>query len=812
VKEFFKSAFRHIFHNKVYATINIAGLAIGIGCGLVIYKIISYESGFDSYHKNYLNIYRLINEYNDPVLGLNYDEAQVHPLGKALKNDFPGIDAVMCFYAAKGQITIENKDGTSDKFMENSGLAYAEPDLFNIFDFQFLAGDPSKALLNKGSMVISSSLAQKYFKLSPRDVDEALGRLIIINNKTSFQITGIISDPPDNTDLPFKIIADYSSQTASNPYFNGGTDWNEYNSATNCYLLLPDGISAKDFEKQLVTFFPKYNDKKSGLEYKYVLQPLSELHSGKIDNYNHRQTSKKKLLILGIIGLFLILIASFNFVILSTAQAADRFKEIRIRKIFGAGRFQLILQFLGESIMLSYIATAFAGLLIAHFVFVYIKDIIGYKLSPGFVANTDSLIFLIFAGLVVGLLSGLYPSLTISGRNPSRSLKTFLPTKNKPRSQGIRNALVIIQLLISQLLIIGTIVMDLQMSYFLKTDLGFNKDAILISTLPGDNIDKLKVIKDDLLKNPGIEMVSFGTRSPLANWKVNNEINYPTLEKDIYFGNLKTADEDYFKLFRLKFIAGENYSSRKNTGDAVVNRKMTRLLGFEDPHDAIGKKFKYGRDGTEFTIVGVLEDFHSESLQNPMDNVIFSNLSFNIKEMAVKFSPARTNLNNTKETIDRIKAEWAKLFPDNIFNYSFFDEQIANMYGEEERAANLVQLFAFIAIAICCLGLFGLTSYIANQKIKEIGIRRINGAKAAEILITLNKNLLIMEVIAFVIACPIAWIIMHKWLQTFAYRTGLSWWIFVLSGIFAFGIALLTVSWQSWRAATRNPADTLRYE
>ena len=257
ISEFFKSAFRHILHNKIYAIINIAGLAIGIGCGLVIYQIISYESGFDRYHKNFSNIYRLINEVNDPVEGLNYYEGQVHPLGKALRNDFPGIEAAMCFYAAKGQITIENNDGTSDKFMENSGLVYAEPDIFNIFDFEFLAGDPSKALANTGSVVISSSLAQKYFKFSAPNVDEALGRSIIINNKTTFQITGIISDPPDNTDLPFKIIADYGSQPASNPYYNNGTDWNEYNSATNCYILLPDGTSAKDIEKQLVSFFHK---------------------------------------------------------------------------------------------------------------------------------------------------------------------------------------------------------------------------------------------------------------------------------------------------------------------------------------------------------------------------------------------------------------------------------------------------------------------------------------------------------------------------------------------------------------------------
>jgi putative ABC transport system permease protein len=812
MKEFFKSAFRNILHNKIHSILNITGLAIGIGCGLVIFKIISYESGFDSYHKNYTNIYRLINEYKDPIEGLEYNEGQVHPLGEALRNDFAGIDAAMCFYADKGQINIENKNGTSERFMENSGLAYAEPEIFNIFDFEFMAGDPSKALRNKGSVVISSSLAQKYFKLSAQNVNKALGRFITINNKTTFQITGIISGPPENTDLPFKIIADYSSQAASNPYFGNGTDWNEYNSGTNCYLLLSDGISVNNFEKQLVSFFHKYHDKESVFEQKYLLQPLSELHSGKCNNYNNRLSSRKKLIVLGIIGLFIILIASFNFIILSTAQAAKRFKEIRLRKIFGAGKFHLILHFLGETLLLSYVAAALAGLLIDHFIFIYIEHEIGYRLSSGFVSNVDSLVFLIVTGLGVGLLSGLYPSIILSGRNPERALKSFLPSKNKLGSLRVRSTLVIIQLIMSQLLIIGTIVMQKQMSYFLNSDLGFNKDAILIATLPGDNINKIQALKDDFLKNPGIEMVSFGTRSPLANWKVGNEINYPTLEKDIYFGNLKTADEDYFELFNLKFVAGEKYSERRNSGDAVVNRKMTKLLGFENPHDALGIKFKYGRGGLEFTIVGVVEDFHAEPLQYQMDNVIFSNLSFNIKEMAVKLNPAMFKLKDTQVTIDRIKNEWNRIFPDDIFNYNFLDEQIANMYEEEEHTTNLVQLFAIIAIAICCLGLFGLISYISNQKVKEIGIRRVNGAKAIEILIILNKNFIKWELIAFVIASPIAWVVMKKWLQTFAYRTDLSWWIFILSAFIVFVVAGLTVSQQSWRAAKRNPADALRYE
>ena len=289
---FIKIAWRQLTRNKVYSAINIVGLAIGIACGLVIYEIINYETGFDKYHKNYSNIYRVINRYNLPEEGIVYSEGQVHPLGEAIRNDFPGVNAVMTFYAKEGQVTIQNGNGTPDRFQEKEGLAYAEPEIFEIFDFEFFAGNPDNALSNTGSIVITSSLAQKYFKLDLKNVGAALGKSIIIDNKTTFTVTGVIADPLQNTDLPFTMIANYADQTTSNPYFRNGTDWNEYNSATNCYLLLPDDINPADFENQLAPFFVKYNGSESPDGQKYAIQPLSDLHSGNCNNYNYRQVSK----------------------------------------------------------------------------------------------------------------------------------------------------------------------------------------------------------------------------------------------------------------------------------------------------------------------------------------------------------------------------------------------------------------------------------------------------------------------------------------------------------------------------------------
>lgn len=806
-----KTIWNHLNKNKVFAAINIGGLAIGIGCSLVIYKIIVYESGFDSYHKNYKNIYRIINEYKDPIEGIKYYEAQVHPLGNALRNDFPGIDAVMTFYAAKGQISVENEKGVVEKYQENTGLVFAEPNIFKIFDFNFIAGNPSEAILNKGSVVISSSLAQKYFNLSADEVGEAMNRVLIINNKGTFQVRGIISDPPENTDLPFKIIANYKDQTVSNPYFKGGTDWQEGNSATNCYVLLPSGMSAKAFENRLLPFFDKYNKKNNTLDQRYVLQPLSELHSGLCNNYSHRQVPDKSLLILGFIGLFLILISSINFINLSVVQATQRFKEIGIKKIFGESRAQSIVQFLIESVFIAYVA-AFIGLFIAHFIFIHLEKVIGLRLNLDLLLNPNTLIYLFVLATTIGLLSGVYPSLIIAGMSSNVALKSSLAVKNSSVSISVRRTLITIQFIISLVLIIGTLVMSRQLNYFLNKDLGFDKEAILLAPLPDSNKDKLPLLKAKLLKYPGIEMVSFGTRSPLADWRVNNTINYPTIEKDEYYANLKTADEDYINLFKLRIIAGRNFSRVKNSGEVVVNRKLTKLLGFNNPQEAIGKKLEYGGNGLKFNIVGVVDDFHSQSLQKSMENVIFSNLSFNMNEMAIKINPAIINSRGFQETIKKVQAEWDGVFPNELLNYTFFDEKIASLYKEEKNTSSLIQLFAIIAILIGSLGLYGLISYIISQKTKEISIRKVNGAKVSEILILLNKDFMIYFALAFIIACPIAYYLMDKWLQNFAYKTELSWWLFALAGFLAMMIALLTVSRQTFSAARKNPAEAFRYE
>lgn len=811
-KTLFKTIWSHLNQNKIYAVINIGGLAIGIGCSLVIFKIIAYESSFDNYQTNYENIYRLITDYQDPIEGIKYEEGQVPPVGEAIRNEFPGLDAVMTFYAAKGQInqiSIENKNGEIQRYQENKGIVCADPNIFKVFDFNFLAGNPKQALINKGSVVISSSLAQKYFGLSELEVGEAMNQLITVNNTLTLQVSGVISDPPKNTDLPFTIIANYYDQIIINPYFGGGTNWGAGHSSTNCYLLLPNGLSAKDFEKQLVPFYKKYHEKKNGYDRRYFLQPLSELHSGLCNNYSNRQVPEKSLWILGIIGLFLIVIASINFINLSVVQATKRFKEIGIKKILGESKAQSIFQFLIESVFITYIA-ALIGIFIAHFLLIYLQDIIGYKLELNLLLNHNTFIFLILLATTIGLFSGLYPSIIIAGMGDNVALKSSLTREKSSVSLSLRRALVVIQFVISLVLIIGTLVMNRQLNYFLNKDLGFSKEAILLVSLPEANKDKLPLLKEKLLTYPEIEMVSLGTRSPLADWRVSNIINHPSIEKDTYTANLKSVDEDYLDLYKLKIIAGQNFSKEKNTPDIVVNRKLTKLLGFNIPEEALGERIIYMAN--KFKIVGVVEDFHARSLQRGMENVIFGNFNGLINEMAIKINPTTLNLSGFQETAKRVQSEWDEVYPKDIMNFQFFDEKIASLYKEEKNTSNLIQLFALIAILIGSLGLYGLISYNISQKTKEISIRKVNGAKVSEILVLLNKDFMIYFVIAFIIACPIAYYAMGSWLQNFAYKTELSWWIFAFAGIVSMAIALVTVSGQSFTAARRNPVEAFRYE
>jgi ABC-type antimicrobial peptide transport system permease subunit len=812
-KNYLFTAFRNMKREKLFALMNIAGLAIGIGCGLVIYKIITYELSFDSYHKNYKALYRLVTEYNHPTYGTGVTEGQVHPLGEALRNDFPGIDATMTYYATSAQVTVVDQNGNPDRFQEYKGVGYAEPNFFKLFDYDFLVGDPNTALVNKGSAVITSSLAQKYFKVPVNEVATVVGKSITINNSATLQITAVVADIPETTDIPFTLIGSYKDQPASNPYFHDGIDWNEYNSDTNCYMLVTGNPDATTLETRLFPdFFLKHNGKERASFAKYKLQPLSDLHyNARVANYNKRMVSYTMLSILGIIGLFLVVSACINFINMATAQAVKRAKEIGVRKSLGVNKSQLIKQFLGETIVISFIS-AILGLAIAQSLFMLLEGILGYRLQVEIFRNVNELIFLVLMVFGVGLISGFYPALVMAAMNPIKALKNTLNARNASGLLSLRRSLVVVQFVISQVLIIGTIVASKQMGYLLGSEVGFDKEAIVVTRIPGSPVEKMEATKRVIQGLPGIEKVSLGVASPMSHFRVSNPITHPSIGKDdMVSGNLKTADEDYIDLFHLKLIAGRNLSDKKNSTEAVVNRKLTESLGYKSPEQALGDKFTYSGD-MELTIIGVVEDFHSTTFHEPIENVLLVNLPWNIFEMAIKVNTGSGDFSGIQSTINTLKIEWEKIYPENTFDYTFLDQQIAKMYESERKTSQLFQIFSGVAIFIGCLGLYGLVSYMANQKTKEIGIRKVMGASIINIFGIFSKEMLILVVTAFVLAAPLAWYVMSNWLQGFKFQVSLSPLFFAMALLISMIIAFVTIGYKAITASSANPVDSLRSE
>jgi putative ABC transport system permease protein len=504
--------------------------------------------------------------------------------------------------------------------------------------------------------------------------------------------------------------------------------------------------------------------------------------------------------------------ACINFINMSTAQAVKRAKEIGVRKSLGVMRTQLVNQFLGETIFISFVSSVF-GLMIAQGLFMLLEGILGYQLQVQIFHDLNELLFLVIMVIGIGLLSGFYPALVMAGMNPIKALKNTMNAKSASGLLSLRRSLVVVQFVISQVLIIGTIVAGQQMDYFLGGDLGFDKEAILVSKIPGtSSLEKIEALKRVLMSQPGVETVSTSVASPMARFRVDNEIEHSTIRKeDRIGGNLKTADENYIDLFHLRLIAGRNLPQEKNTRDVVVNRKLTETLGYESPDQALGDKFTYAGD-LNFKIIGVVEDFHSVSFHQSIENVILSNLPWNIKEMAIKINPGSGKFSEIQTIVNNIKSEWDKIYPETIFDYAFLDQQIARMYENERKTSQLFQIFSGVAIFIGCLGLYGLVSYMANQKTKEIGIRKVMGASVTNIFGIFSKEMLILIVTAFVLAAPLSWYVMKNWLQGFKFQVSLSPLFFAMALLISVVIAFITIGYKAIAASAANPIDSLRSE
>jgi putative ABC transport system permease protein len=620
-----------------------------------------------------------------------------------------------------------------------------------------------------------------------------------------FKITGVVEDAPSNTDFPFNLILSYVTVEKEIESHGWGSIWSD----ENCYFLLKEGESISKIEERLPAFTKKHVEDADVSKTQFMVQPLSELHfDDRFGTYNYNTVSTTMLTTFAVIAAILVLTACINFINLATAEAIKRSKEVGIRKTLGGTRSQLVWQFLGETTLVT-VASVVLSVGLAQITLGFLNPFIELDLKMDYSNNFQLIGFLTLITLVVSLLSGIYPAFIVSGFKPALALKNKISNRN---SSGyfLRSSLVVVQFFISQMFIIGTIVIIKQTNYVHQKDLGFSKEAILVVPMPDDGstaealLNKRRTIRTEVARIPGVEMVSLGSNPPSSG---NVSKTSFTIEGDAqdYVTQVKQVDDKYIDLYGLKMIGGTKLADLDTANGFIVNETFSKTLGYQKPDSIIGKSIRLGR--RELPIVGVVKDFHTISLEQAIEPTVLYNNSKNYRTMAMK-----VNLNNIPAVISEVKARWEEAYPEQLFEYEFMDDTIREFYEGERKMAVLLSIFTSMAIFIGCLGLFGLATFMANQKTKEIGVRKVLGASVESIIMLFSKEYAKLLIIGFAIAAPLAGFAMQKFLNEFAYKIDIGAGIFILSLGITIAVALLTVGYRSFRAATVNPVNSLRYE
>ncbi|MCW3116351.1 MAG: transporter permease [Chitinophagaceae bacterium] len=792
IKNYFKIAFRSLWKHRVFSFINIMGLAVGMTAFFLIFMYVNFELSYDSFNSKADRTFRIVSDIKTPseVIHAGGPSWAVPPFAK---EEFPEVESFVRL--ASDNILVRKGD---IKFQEEN-VMWADSAFFHVFDYKLLKGNPQTALKDQFSVVFTETTAKKYF-----GKENPIGQtLLLTGDAFPSKVTGIMKDMPENSQIKADMLI---SMTTITQKFNQNLDSQWGNYGAKAYLLLKSGTNASALQKKFPAFLERRNGdemKKQQMYPTLFLEPLKEvyLHSTRDGN---KTGNINNVYIFSIVAAFILVIACINFVNLTTARSAERAKEVGIRKVVGAGRTQLARQFIGESVLLCIISFLIALLATALLVSPF-NNLSGKVISQGIFEHPQYVGILFLTAVAIGVLAGVYPALVLSSFQPVSVLKGRFATGI--RGIMLRKGLVIAQFSISIALIISTIVVYTQMKYMRSQDLGFNKDQKMIIDTHGDpaknSFRQAITALPNVLSTATAGSVP-GGGNPGAYSQVENPKGVMQIANlDLYF-----VDFDYIPQYKIKMVAGRPLSKdfKTDTTQAMVlNEAAVKLFGYSSPQQIIGKKFdQWGRTGT---VVGVMEDFHFRSLQE-----VIKPLSMRIELDNCGLISVNVAASNLPATIAAIENKWKALVPSRPFSYFFLDEFFDKQYRTEERFGKLFFNFAILAIFISCLGLLGLASYSTLQRTKEIGIRKVMGASVTTIVNLLSKDFLKLVLVSFVIASPVAWYFMHKWLEGFAYKVGIGWWVFVLSGVLAFTIALCTISFQAIRAAMANPVRSLRTE
>ncbi|MGA0560337.1 ABC transporter permease [Larkinella sp. VNQ87] len=804
LKNYLITAFRAFRRNWNYSVINVVGLTLSLACCLLLFVVIRYELSFDRHHAKADHTYRLIRHFTKPEDG--YNVGIPLPVLAALRTDFPALKQQLTYIHDVRRPVVAVEEGRSKgnmrRFQEENGVvAFTEPEFFRLFDYEWVSGDPATALNRPGTVVLSEDLAHKYFGNA-----DPMGRTLKVENKMDFLVTGIVKNPPVTSSIPFHVLLSFSSLKQ----YGANTNWDDWGSSytgAQLYLTLPETMAETTMEQQLVPFLRKHISEEEARDQFYELQPLTDIHyTVGMTAFNERTIGKEMIWAMALIGLFLLVTACVNFVNLATAQAIRRSKEVGVRKVLGSSRFQLVRQFLGETGFLTGLAVLLA-LLIAHFSLSSVAELLNIKLVVSLFGDPVVLGFLILLAVFTTVLAGFYPALVLSGYQPVLALKGKIRA-SKSGQLTLRRSLIVLQFTISQTLIIGTVIVYNQMDYFRNADLGFRKESIVMIPIPEKKPGQLESLKAKLTGLPGLGAMSFGISSPSARGNWWTGFRYENREKEEDYGVvMRPADTSYVRTYGLKLIAGRINLPADTMREVLVNERFVAKLGLRNPEEILNKTIQL--NGRRLPIVGVVKDFNTFSLHQTTEPCVLTTHRDAYGNLGVQVSG---NATRVKETLASVEAAWSETFPDFLFKYEFLDDTIANFYAAEERLYALFRLLAGIAIFIGCLGLYGVVAFMAESRTKEVGIRKALGASTSHIFGLFSFQFLKLVFIALLLAAPIAWYFTDKWLQDFAYKIEIKWWMFALAGLLAGVIALVTVSFQSIRAALMNPVTSLRSE
>lgn len=808
LKNYIKIAYRNLLKKKVYSLINILGLGVGMACCVLIFMFVQDELSYDSYHENGDRIYRVIHGSVPNEKATEGAEASPFwvwgnaPVGPALKLDFPEIEKVVQF-SGRGDLLL----GEGDNLQQEEGVLFMDSTAFDVFSWKLVEGDPKTALAAPYSVVLTKSTARKYFGEEP-----ALGQPIKASavagrsEDGDLTVTGVMEDLPSNSHFKFNLLISLNTfrQTRAEVF----DSWGYVDTYT--YLLVNDQFDQEAFQAKVPEFVQRRNPQTdSDYNYTIKLEPLSDVYLRSEAQRQPGETgSLANIYVFSVIGLFILLIAIINFMNLSTARSMERAKEVGIRKSIGADRQSLIFQFLGESLIIVILAAVVGGFLIL-LALPWMNDLTGKVFEINQLINWNTLPA--FAGIIfaIGILAGSYPALVLSGFRPVMILKGI--NKSNARGVNLRKGLVVFQFSLSIALIAGTIIVYNQMGHLLDKDMGFDKEQMVILDFNYDYRVTLvsEAMKGELEANPAISSVAFSRSVPGSHFPNA----YTTLE--MADGTMEGQAQPVFQVgldfidhFGLELAAGRAYSRdfpSDSTSALVINEAAARQYGYSNPEDIIGKKFdQWGRAGQ---VIGVVKDFNYISLHREVEPLTLPFEAFASRYVSVKIS--EENLPQTLATMENV---WKELVPHRPFIYSFLDEDFDQQYQSDLRFRQIFTTFSILAILIACLGLLGLATYTAEQRTKEIGIRKVMGANVGNIVGLLSKDFIKLIVIAILVSTPISWYAMNQWLEGFAYQVPIHWWIFLIAGLISIVIALFTISFQSVKAALMNPVKSLKSE